>query len=150
MITKWWNAGNQKAINYLNQILERLNKLIKLLYKNKNKIDKFIFLKLLKSLNKLRSANIMFMEYMNKSEEKSNMILSNLDRLKAGITSGSKRYRQANVSICNDAIDSTKSMIDCIKTLDEIPITEWANLNSFKRLEITDSSSPSSLVKIKK
>jgi hypothetical protein len=71
----------------------------------------------------------MFMEYMNKSEEKSNMVLSNLDRLKTGISSGSKRYRQANVSICNDAINSTQSMIDCIKTLDEIPITEWAQLN---------------------
>lgn len=92
----------------------------------------------------------MFMEYMNKSKEKSNMILSNLDRLKAGITSGSKRYRQGNVSICNDAINSTQSMIDCIKTLDEIPITQWANLNSSKRLEIVDSSSPLSLVKIKK
>jgi hypothetical protein len=69
------------------------------------------------------------MEYMNKSEEKSNMVLSNLDRLKTGISSGSKRYRQANVSICNDAINSTQSMIDCIKTLDEIPITEWAQLN---------------------
>ena len=71
----------------------------------------------------------MFMEYMNKSEEKSNMVLFNLDRLKTGISSGSKRYRQANVSICNDAINSTQSMIDCIKTLDEIPITEWAQLN---------------------
>jgi len=69
------------------------------------------------------------MEYMNKSEEKSNMVLSNLDRLKTGISSGSKRYRQANVSICNDAINSTQSMIDCIKTLDEKPITEWAQLN---------------------
>ncbi len=91
----------------------------------------------------------MFMEYMNKSEEKSNMILSNLESLKTGITSGSKRYRQANVSICNDAIDSTKSMIDCIKTLDEIQITEWANLSPTRRLEIADSSSSSlSLVKI--
>jgi hypothetical protein len=23
MITKWWNAGNHKAINYLNQILDK-------------------------------------------------------------------------------------------------------------------------------
>ena len=83
----------------------------------------------------------MFMEYMNNSEEKSNTVLSNLDRLKAGITSGSKRYRQANASICNDAINSTQSMIDCIKTLDEIPIKEWANINSYSRLEIGESSS---------
>jgi hypothetical protein len=149
MITKWWNAGNHKAINYLNQILEKLDKLINFI-KIKIRSINIFFLKILKSLKKLKSANIMFMEYMNKSEEKSNMILSNLDRLKSGLTSGSKRYRQGNVSICNDAINSTQSMIDCIKTLDEIPITEWANLNSFKRLEITDSSSSSSLVKIKK
>ena len=30
MITKWWNSGNRKAIDYLNQILEKLDKLVNL------------------------------------------------------------------------------------------------------------------------
>jgi len=29
MITKFWNAKNHKALDYLNQILEKLDKLVK-------------------------------------------------------------------------------------------------------------------------
>lgn len=53
----------------------------------------------------------MFMEYMNKSEEKSNKVLSQVESLNNGLILGDKRYISATANICKEAISSTKNMI---------------------------------------
>ena len=99
LIIKLWQTHQFKAIGYLNAILDKLNK--------------------------LNSSNLVFMDYMHKSEEESNKILTNIEFLKRNVGTGSQRYRQTNAAICNKAIESTSDMIKCIKRIDQININEW-------------------------
>ena len=98
-IIKLWEKQQFKALEYLQLILEKLNK--------------------------LNSANLVFMDYMNKSEEEANKILTNMDYLKQNVKSSSQRYRKTNSNICKKAIASTSDMIKCIENIEQIDISQW-------------------------
>jgi hypothetical protein len=111
LIIRLWQSHQFKAIGYLNAILDKLNK--------------------------LNSSNLVFMDYMHKSEEESNKILTNIEFLKRNVGTGSLRYRQTNAAICNKAIESTNDMIKCIKRIDQININDWIS-NRGQHLETSE------------
>ncbi len=48
-----------------------------------------------------------------------------MDSLKKNVISGGVRNRQLNSELCLKAVESTKSMIECISQIDEIDIDAW-------------------------
>ncbi|CAF0803202.1 unnamed protein product [Brachionus calyciflorus] len=94
-----WEKQQFKALGYLREILEKLNQ--------------------------LNSANLAFMDYMNKSEEDANKILTNIEFFKTMVTNGSQRYRKLNANICRKAIESTNNMIETIHEITNIDLKKW-------------------------
>lgn len=116
IIIKLWKKHQFKALAYLQMILDQLNK--------------------------LNSANLAFMNYMNKSEEDSNKILMNIEFFKRNVKNGSSRYRKANADICKAAIGSTKQMISCISEISAIDLKQWIEERqdvTYKCLEMESS-----------
>ncbi len=99
LIFKLWEKHQFKALDYLREILT--------------------------NLNKLNNANLAFMEYMNRSEEDANKILTNMEFFKSNVKNGSNRYRKVNNDICLKAIDSTNGIIACINSISRINLSEW-------------------------
>lgn len=85
----------------------------------------------------MNAANLQFMDYMNRSEEDANKILSNLDYLKNSVSSNSPRYRKTNSEICKKAIVSTSDMIKCIHKINAININQWIS-DRGRHLETSD------------
>jgi hypothetical protein len=77
------------------------------------------------------------MDYMNRSEEDANKIVSSLDYLKSSVSNNSPRYRKTNSDICLKAIQSTNCMIRCIHKINEININKWI-ANRSRHLEESD------------
>jgi hypothetical protein len=103
LVIKLWEKHQFKALGYLRKILEKLNK--------------------------LNSANIAFMDYMNKSEEEVNNTLANIEYIKKNVKSGSQRYRKTNADMCLQAIESTKEMIKSINEISKLDVNQWINHN---------------------
>ena len=112
LIMKLWEKHQFKALEYLRLILEKLNA--------------------------LNSANIAFMNYMNKSEEDASRIVTNLNFLKMSVKSGSKRFRKASSEMCGKAIDSTHNMIQCIEKINKIDIDQWISGTNMPKYTIME------------
>lgn len=69
------------------------------------------------------------MDYMNKSEEDANQILTNIDFFKRNVRNGSPRYRKTNAAICEKSIESTNQMIEVINNIGRIDLRQWVNDN---------------------
>jgi hypothetical protein len=63
---------------------------------------------------------------MLKSEEATNEMLTHLNDIKKGLTIKSQRYRSANIPVCDQAIESTKKMIETIENIDSLNIDQWS------------------------
>lgn len=100
LIHKLWSRQQYKAICYLNKILH--------------------------GLNRLQSANLSFMLYMNNSEESACKVLEEIDFIKKGIAHQSPRYRKRSAKICKKSIESTRAMVECIDEISKIDIHAWA------------------------
>ena len=100
LLHKLWSLHQYKAISYLSQILH--------------------------GLNRLQSANLSFLIYMNKSEESSSKVLEGIEFVKNGVSRQSARYRKKSAKVCRKSIESTEAMIDCIDHISKIDIHSWA------------------------
>lgn len=100
LIKKLWDKHQEKALKYLTKILYYIHK--------------------------LQTANLEFMGYMNKSEEATNEIFTNLESIQANIINGSRRYRANSADLCSKAIISTSRMIKTIENIVEIDMKEWS------------------------
>ena len=116
LMFKLWEKHQFKALAYLRQILT--------------------------NLNKLNNANLAFMEYMNKSEEDANKILTNMEFFKRNFSNGSNRYRKVNYEICLKAIESTNDIIKCINGISLIDLSEWVDDQSFVPMYSLESDEP--------
>ncbi|CAF1141647.1 unnamed protein product [Brachionus calyciflorus] len=102
LIKKLWDGHQIKALEFLEKILSHLNK--------------------------LQNANTSFVDYMNKSEEKTNAILSDFESIQKNLINGSKRYRVKCSELCKKACESTESMIKMIDEIDtKIDMTSWTS-----------------------
>ena len=101
LVQKIWEKSQKKALEYL--------------------------LKIIENLNKLNTANLMFMDYLNRSKEDACKILTEVDDLKNKIKLKSKRYRKSCAEICTSAIESTNGMIEAIDDIDNIGLMEFVN-----------------------
>jgi hypothetical protein len=120
LIFKLWEKHQFKALAYLREILT--------------------------NLNKLNNANLAFMEYMNRSEEEANAIITSMDFFKNNVKNGSMRYRKVNNEICVRAIDSTNDIIACINRINRISLSEWiADESLIPSFSLEDSPPQSSI-----
>jgi hypothetical protein len=115
LVIKLWEKHQFKALGYLRKILEKLNK--------------------------LNSANIAFMDYMNKSEEEVNKTLTNIEYIKKNVKSGSQRYRKTNADMCLQAIGSTKEMIKSINEITKLDVNQWITDNDAVTYTLLDDES---------
>lgn len=100
---------------------------------------------ILDKLNKLNSANLAFMDYMNKSEEDANEILTNIDFFKRNVRNGSPRYRRTNAAICKKAIESTSQIIDVINNISRIDLRQWVNDNEVPNYSLLGDALPNAI-----
>ena len=98
LIVKLWQMHQFKALDYLQLILA--------------------------DLSKLSQANVSFMGHMRRSKENMNTLLSSVTMLRTTIGQPSARQRRSYAKTCDQAISSTKAMIDCIKMLEHIDLQE--------------------------
>lgn len=119
LIFKLWEKHQFKALAYLREILF--------------------------NLNKLNNANLAFMEYMNRSEEDANKILTSMDFFVKNVKNGSHRYRRVNNDICLKAIDSTNDIIKCINNISGIQLAEWIDEESHRPNYTLESAVPDSI-----
>lgn len=101
MMIKLWEKHQYKALEYLKLILDKLNK--------------------------LNSANLSFMGYMNKSEENAHKILNDMEFFKRNVKNSSLRYRKINAAISLKAVESTNEIIKTIYQIDQIDLSKWCN-----------------------
>ena len=95
MIINLWKSRQLKALNYLKRILD--------------------------DLSKLNQANMSFMNNMRLFKETMNNLLSNVNILKAAVANPTRRQRRLFASTCEQAISSTKCIIECINQFDSQP-----------------------------
>lgn len=114
LIIKLWQKHQFKALAYLRQILDQLNM--------------------------LNSANLAFMDYMNKSEEDANSILTNIEFFKRNVKTGTPRYRKTNANICLKAIQSTKDMISTINQITSIDLKQWVEDKQIPNITFLEES----------
>jgi hypothetical protein len=100
LIKKLWDRHNTKALDKLEKILIHLAR--------------------------IQDANFVFQKYMLKSEEATNEMLTDLNGIKKGLTANTRRYRSANIPVCDQAIESTKKMIETIENIESLKIDEWS------------------------
>lgn len=65
------------------------------------------------------------MDYMNKSEEDANNIITNIEFFKRNVKTGSQRYRKINAEICIKAVESTMQMVETIRQVTNIDLKQW-------------------------
>lgn len=111
MMIKLWEKHQYKALGYLRVILDKLNK--------------------------LNSANLSFMGYMNKSEENAYKILNDMEFFKRNMKNLSPRYRNINAAVSNQAVKSTNEIVKTIYQIDQIDLSKWCNyqIEMFSSLE---------------
>jgi hypothetical protein len=103
LIKKLWDKHQEKALKYLEKILFYIHR--------------------------LQTANLAFMDYMNKSEEDTNKIVNNLKSIQESIINGSQRYRKNSAGLCEKAIQSTNDMILTIENIIAIDMNSWSIAN---------------------
>ena len=103
LIKKLWDKHQEKALKYLEKILFYIHR--------------------------LQTANLAFMDYMNKSEEGTNLIVNNLKSIQDSIINGSQRYRKNSANLCEKAIQSTNDMITTIESIISIDMNAWSISN---------------------
>ncbi|RNA30101.1 hypothetical protein BpHYR1_005449 [Brachionus plicatilis] len=101
LMIKLWEKHQYKALEYLRLILDKLNK--------------------------LNSANLSFMGYMNRSEENAHKILTNMEFFKRNVKNSSPRYRKINAAVSSKAAQSTNEIIETIYKIDQIDLSKWCN-----------------------
>jgi hypothetical protein len=84
---------------------------------------------------------------MNQAEIGASKILDGTNEIQRTITSGSERYREINVRICNETIQSTKAMIICIREISQVDMSQWVNSSAVLNYASSSSSNMPSVTK---
>lgn len=89
--------------------------------------------KILENLNKLKAANVMFLQYMHQSTETANAVLSKMGYIRDAIVNGSERYRKKlSENVLKQSIIKTKAMISIIDEVTEFHDQLFATQFSLK------------------
>ena len=115
LVKKFWSRHQLKALEYLNQIFE--------------------------GLIQLNSANMNFMRYMTDTEEKANTVSQHIQDIQLCLES--ERQRRVNRDVCTIAIESTAEMIDSLRQISNLDISQWtdgSNMVGFSKRKITTNA----------
>jgi hypothetical protein len=111
LVKKCWARRQLKALNYLNQIFERLVQ--------------------------LNGSNMNFMRCMKETKEKTNQVSEHIQDIQLCLESD--RQRRVNYDVCTVTIDSTTAMIKSLEQISSLDVSKWtdtSNMISFSKTKI--------------
>lgn len=91
-------------------------------------------------LMELSKANMLFLDYLNKSEEVSSKISTQLEQIQNTLTS--ERYRKHNAKLCKKAFDSVEEAVQAIEKIRNIDMSQWLTPKSLPVFSLQARSQP--------
>ncbi|CAF1260213.1 unnamed protein product [Adineta steineri] len=94
--------------------------------------------KIFESLVRLNAANMYFIGYMTDAEEKAVAVSQHLKNIQGCLES--ERQRRVNRDACTRTIESTTAMINSLKEISSIDISEWTGTTNIMNLAVANET----------